>query len=104
MQIVKKQCDTKQEMFDLYVHMISMYEDFSKDNILEQHVWLQGIYNSLFKQTIKCTVFIEGYAKKSGISMFKLQSSHDILWYFQSTSSRWIYQVKPQSFVRLLLT
>ncbi|KAK0438238.1 hypothetical protein EV421DRAFT_2021353 [Armillaria borealis] len=76
MQVVKKQHDTKQEIFDLYADMISTYEDFSKDNILEQRVRLQGIYNSLFKQTIECAIFIECYAKKSGIKhLFEMDIS-----------------------------
>ncbi|SJL17586.1 uncharacterized protein ARMOST_21138 [Armillaria ostoyae] len=75
-EVVKKQRDTKQEIFDLYADMISTYEDFSKDNILEQRVRLQGIYNSLFKQTIECAIFIEGYAKKSGIThLFEMNIS-----------------------------
>ncbi len=82
MQVVKNQCDMKQAIFDLYADMISAYEDFSKDNILEQHAQLQGIYNSLFKQTIECAIFIEGYAKKSGIGMFL---SHNYLMIFDGT-------------------
>ncbi|KAK0438269.1 hypothetical protein EV421DRAFT_1972095 [Armillaria borealis] len=65
--ILKNQHDTKQAVLDLYAEMISAYEAFSKDEILEQHVQLQGTYSSLFKQTIKCAMFIEGYAKKTGI-------------------------------------
>ena len=75
MQVVKNQRDTKQAIFDLYADMISAYEDFSKDDILEQRARLQGIYNSLFKQTIECAIFIEGYAKKSRIGM-PLSRSH----------------------------
>ncbi len=47
--------------------MISVYEEASKKDILQQHDGLHGTYSSLFKQTIECAMFIEGYAKKSGI-------------------------------------
>ncbi len=70
MQVVKKQRDTKDAICELYKDMISVYQEFSKDDILQQRDRLQGIYNSLFRQTIECAMFIEGYAKKSGISMF----------------------------------
>ncbi len=69
MQVVKKQRNTKDTICELYKVMISVYQEFSKDDILQQCDRLQGIYNSLFKQTIECTMFIEGYAKKSGIGM-----------------------------------
>ncbi len=69
MQVVKKQRDTKDAICELYKVMISVYQEFSKDDILQQRDRLQGIYNSLFKQTIECAMFIEGYAKKSGIGM-----------------------------------
>ncbi len=82
MQVVKNQRDTKQAIFDLYADMISAYEDFSKNDILEQRARLQGIYNSLFKQTIECAIFIEGYAKKSGIGMFL---SHNYFMIFDGT-------------------
>ncbi|SJL17581.1 uncharacterized protein ARMOST_21133 [Armillaria ostoyae] len=37
---------------------------------------LQGIYNSLFKQTIECAIFVEGYAKKGEIEhLFKMDVS-----------------------------
>ncbi len=70
MQVLKNQRDTNQAVFDLYAEMISVYEEFSKDDILQRRDRLQGIYNSLFKQTIECAIFIEGYAKKSKISMY----------------------------------
>ncbi|PBK98114.1 hypothetical protein ARMGADRAFT_568599 [Armillaria gallica] len=66
-EVVKKQRDTKDAICELYKVMISVYQEFSKDDILQQRDRLQGIYNSLFKQTIECAMFIEGYAKKSGI-------------------------------------
>ncbi len=69
MQVLKNQRDTNQTVLDLYAEMISVYEEFSKDDILQQRDRLQGIYSSLFKQTIECAMFIEGYAKKSGIGM-----------------------------------
>ncbi|KAK0211849.1 hypothetical protein IW262DRAFT_337373 [Armillaria fumosa] len=49
--------------------MISTYEEFSKgkDDILKEHDRFRGIYGCLFKQTIECTIFIEGYANKSEI-------------------------------------
>ncbi|SJL16194.1 uncharacterized protein ARMOST_19713 [Armillaria ostoyae] len=65
--VLKNQRDTKDAIRDLYKDMISVYEEFSKDDILEQRDRLKGIYSSLFKQTIECAMFIEGYAKKSGI-------------------------------------
>ncbi|KAK0421599.1 hypothetical protein EV421DRAFT_2068852, partial [Armillaria borealis] len=65
--VLKNQRDTNQAVLDLYAEMISVYEEFSKDDILEQRDRLHGIYDSLFKQTIECAIFIEGYAKKSGI-------------------------------------
>ena len=82
MQVVKKQCDTKDAICELYKDMISVYQEFSKDDILQQRDRLQGIYNSLFKQTIECAMFIEGYAKKSGIGMHlslnHLMISHNV--------------------------
>ncbi|KAK0439725.1 uncharacterized protein EV420DRAFT_1769383 [Desarmillaria tabescens] len=66
-EVLKNQRDTKDAIWDLYKDMISVYEEFSKDDILEQRDRLQGIYSSLFKQTIECALFIEGYVKKSGI-------------------------------------
>ncbi len=58
-----------QAICDLYKDMISVYEVFSKDDILAQRDRLQEIYSSLFKQTIECAMFIEGYANKSEIGM-----------------------------------
>ncbi|KAK0439728.1 uncharacterized protein EV420DRAFT_1169158 [Desarmillaria tabescens] len=56
--------------------MISAYEVFSKDDILEQRDRLRGTYSSLFKQTIECAIFIEGYTKESGIKhLFKMDIS-----------------------------
>ncbi|PBK98147.1 hypothetical protein ARMGADRAFT_569013 [Armillaria gallica] len=66
-EVLKDQRDTNQTVLDLYAEMILVYEEFSKDDILQQRDRLQGIYSSLFKQTIECAIFIEGYAKKSGI-------------------------------------
>ncbi|KAK0439718.1 uncharacterized protein EV420DRAFT_1733535 [Desarmillaria tabescens] len=76
MKVLKKQHDTNQAIRDLYTDMISAYDAFSKDDILEQCVRLQGIYNSLFKQTIECAIFIEGYTKESGIKhLFEMDIS-----------------------------
>ncbi|KAK0200219.1 hypothetical protein DFS33DRAFT_1395744 [Desarmillaria ectypa] len=69
-EVLKNQRDTKQAICDLYKDMISVYEAFSRDDILEQRDGLHGIYSSLFKQTIECAIFIEGYAKKSEIECF----------------------------------
>ncbi|KAK0234412.1 hypothetical protein EDD85DRAFT_792463 [Armillaria nabsnona] len=66
-QVLKNQRDTNQAVLDLYVEMISVYEEASKKDILQQRDGLHGTYSSLFKQTIECAMFIEGYAKKSGI-------------------------------------
>ncbi|KAK0439721.1 uncharacterized protein EV420DRAFT_1733548 [Desarmillaria tabescens] len=75
-QVLKRQHDTNQAICDLYTDMISAYDAFSKDDILEQRVRLQGIYNSLFKQTIECAIFIEGYTKESGIKhLFEMDIS-----------------------------
>ncbi|KAK0473088.1 hypothetical protein IW261DRAFT_718627 [Armillaria novae-zelandiae] len=65
--VLEKQHDTNQAIRDLYNVMISAYEDFGKDDILKEHARLKGIYDSLFRQTIECALFIEGYAKKSVI-------------------------------------
>ncbi|PBK66630.1 hypothetical protein ARMSODRAFT_352149 [Armillaria solidipes] len=64
--VLQNQRDTKQAVLDLYVDMISVYEEASKKDILQQRDGLQGTYSSLFKQTIECAIFIEGYTK-SGI-------------------------------------
>ncbi|KAK0452864.1 uncharacterized protein EV420DRAFT_626870 [Desarmillaria tabescens] len=64
---VKNQRDAKQAILNLYTEMISVYEEASKDSVLQQRDGLYGTYSSLFKQTIECAIFIEGYAKKSGI-------------------------------------
>ncbi|PBK98181.1 hypothetical protein ARMGADRAFT_1075044 [Armillaria gallica] len=65
--VLKNQRDTNQAALDLYAEMISVYEEASKKDILQQRDGLHGTYSSLFKQTIECALFIEGYAKKSGI-------------------------------------
>ncbi len=67
MQVLKNQRDVNQAVLDLYAEMISVYEEASKKDILQQRDGLHGTYSSLFKQTIECAIFIEGYAKKSGI-------------------------------------
>ncbi len=102
MQVVKNQRDTQQAILDLYTEMISAYEEASKDDILQQRDDLHGTYSSLFKQTIECAIFIEGYTKKSGISMhFESRSSYDISQLSQGTFSRWTYQPKLKNSVRL---
>ncbi|KAK0214467.1 hypothetical protein IW262DRAFT_1466199 [Armillaria fumosa] len=65
--VLKNQCDMNQDVLDLYAEMISVYKEASKKDILQQCDGLHGTYSSLFKQTIECAMFIEGYAKKSGI-------------------------------------
>ncbi|KAK0473095.1 hypothetical protein IW261DRAFT_718766, partial [Armillaria novae-zelandiae] len=65
--VLEQQHDTNQAIRDLYNVMISAYEEFGTDDILKEHGRLKGIYDSLFKQTIECALFIEGYAKKSVI-------------------------------------
>ncbi|SJL14640.1 uncharacterized protein ARMOST_18105 [Armillaria ostoyae] len=69
-EVLKNHRDTKQAVLDLYADMISAYDEFSKDDILKQRDRLQGTYNSLFKQTIECAIFIEAYAKKSETERF----------------------------------
>ncbi|PBK98170.1 hypothetical protein ARMGADRAFT_1161666 [Armillaria gallica] len=69
-EVVKKQCDMKDAIRELYKVMISVYEAFSKDDILGRRDRLKGIYSSLFKQTLECAMFIEGYAKKTGMEKF----------------------------------
>ncbi|KAK0438250.1 hypothetical protein EV421DRAFT_2037891 [Armillaria borealis] len=66
-EVLQNRHDAEQAVLDLYKVMISVYEEASKDHILQQRDRLQGIYKSLFKQTIECAMFIEGYAKKSRI-------------------------------------
>ncbi|KAK0438258.1 hypothetical protein EV421DRAFT_1906793 [Armillaria borealis] len=66
-EVLQSQRDAEQAVLDLYADMISVYEEASKDHILQQRDGLRGTYSSLFKQTIECAIFIEGYAKKSGI-------------------------------------
>ncbi len=78
MQVLKNHRETKRAVLDLYAHMISVYEAYSEDDILEQRVRLQGNYSSLFKQTIECALFIEGYMKKSKTGML-LSHSHLII-------------------------
>ncbi len=70
MQVLQNQHDAEQTVLDLYADMISVYEEASKDHILQQRDDLRGTYSSLFKQTIECAIFIEGYAKKSGIGRY----------------------------------
>ncbi|KAK0234409.1 hypothetical protein EDD85DRAFT_955231 [Armillaria nabsnona] len=65
--VLKNQRDANQAVLDLYAEMISVYEEASKNDTLQQRDGLHGTYSSLFKQTIECAMFIEGYAKKSGI-------------------------------------
>ncbi|KAK0474726.1 hypothetical protein EDD18DRAFT_1470562 [Armillaria luteobubalina] len=65
--ILENRCDLEDAICNLYKDMISAYEEFSEDDILKDRDRLQGIYDSLFKQTIECALFIEGYANKSMI-------------------------------------
>ncbi|PBK88460.1 hypothetical protein ARMGADRAFT_1084414 [Armillaria gallica] len=65
--VLKNQRDMNQAVLNLYAEMISVYEEASKNDILQKRDGLHGTYSSLFKQTIECAMFIEGYAKKSGI-------------------------------------
>ncbi|KAK0481276.1 hypothetical protein IW261DRAFT_1562554 [Armillaria novae-zelandiae] len=75
-EVLQNQHDTNQAVINLYAEMISVYEEASKDNILQHRDGLHGTYSSLFKQTIECALFIEGYAKKSGIGcLFTLDIS-----------------------------
>ncbi len=67
--MLQNQRDMNQAVLDLYAEMISVYEEASKNDVLQQRDGLQGTYSSLFKQTIECAIFIEGYAKMSGIGM-----------------------------------
>ncbi|PBK66608.1 hypothetical protein ARMSODRAFT_1006001 [Armillaria solidipes] len=66
-EVLQNQHDVEQSVLDLYKVMISVYEEASKDYILQQRDGLRGTYSLLFKQTIECAIFIEGYAKKSRI-------------------------------------
>ncbi len=72
---LKNQRDANQAVRDLYSEMISVYEEASKKDILQQRDGLHGTYSSLFKQTIECAMFIEGYAKKSGIGRYLLNQN-----------------------------
>ncbi|PBK82580.1 hypothetical protein ARMGADRAFT_730706 [Armillaria gallica] len=45
--------------------MLSAYRDASEDEILRKRDRLYPVYSCLFEQTIECSYFIEGYAKKS---------------------------------------
>ncbi|KAK0475740.1 hypothetical protein IW261DRAFT_454887 [Armillaria novae-zelandiae] len=68
-EVLKNQRDMQDVMRNLYKDMISVYEEFGKvkDDILSERDGLQGIYDFLFKQTIECALFIEGYGNESVI-------------------------------------
>ncbi|KAG7445375.1 uncharacterized protein BT62DRAFT_192088 [Guyanagaster necrorhizus] len=63
--ILKKQEDTNEQVAELYGIMISAYEAASESKALRAIKRLAFVYDALFKQTISCARFIEGYAKQS---------------------------------------
>ncbi len=78
MQVLRNLHKTKRAILHLYEDMIAAYEEFSKDDLLQRCNALHGIYSSLFRQIIECAIFIEGYTKEGGISMF-LSYNHLII-------------------------
>ncbi|SJL17821.1 uncharacterized protein ARMOST_21383 [Armillaria ostoyae] len=62
--VLKKRKDENQLVLDLYSTMLSAYRDASEDEILQRRDRLYPVYECLFEQTIECSYFIEGYAKK----------------------------------------
>ncbi|PBK82021.1 hypothetical protein ARMGADRAFT_1019906 [Armillaria gallica] len=63
--ILKKQAKTDNLVMELYEDMLSVYDQASREEILQQKDELQPVYESLFKQTIECSHFIKMYEKKS---------------------------------------
>ncbi|KAK0215452.1 hypothetical protein IW262DRAFT_218758 [Armillaria fumosa] len=65
--VLKKREEEDQLVLDLYVTMLDAYHDACENEILRRRDRLYGIYECLFQQTIECSYFIEGYAKKGFI-------------------------------------
>ncbi|KAK0477903.1 hypothetical protein IW261DRAFT_255144 [Armillaria novae-zelandiae] len=62
--VLKKREEEDQLVLDLYVTMLDAYHDACENEILQKRDRLYSIYECLFQQTIECSYFIEGYAKK----------------------------------------
>ncbi len=45
--------------------MLSTYEQASQDELWKEQDRLRSVYDSLFKHTIECSIFIKGYVQKS---------------------------------------
>ncbi|KAK0493869.1 hypothetical protein EDD18DRAFT_1107838 [Armillaria luteobubalina] len=65
--VLKKREEEDQLVLDLYVTMLDSYHDACENEILRRRDRLYGIYQCLFQQTIECSYFIEGYARKGFI-------------------------------------
>ncbi|KAK0492541.1 hypothetical protein EDD18DRAFT_461604 [Armillaria luteobubalina] len=65
--VLKKREEEDQLVLDLYVTMLDSYHDACENEILRRRDQLYGIYQCLFQQTIECSYFIEGYARKGFI-------------------------------------
>ncbi|KAK0488065.1 hypothetical protein EDD18DRAFT_1191984 [Armillaria luteobubalina] len=76
-EVLKNQRDKEDVIWNLYKDMIVTYEEFSKDDILKEHDRFWGIYDCLFKQTIKCALFMKGYTNKSVIGCLVMVNISD---------------------------
>ncbi len=55
---------TNEVVKDLYATMLSTYEQASQDKLWNEQDHLQSVYDSLFKHTIECSIFIKGYMQR----------------------------------------
>ncbi|PBK88973.1 hypothetical protein ARMGADRAFT_347556 [Armillaria gallica] len=62
--ILDSQVKTNEVVKDLYATMLSTYEQASKDELWKGRNRLGSVYDSLFKYTIECSIFINGYMQK----------------------------------------
>ncbi len=76
---MKKQKDTNEQVAKLYETMISTYEMASENKALRDIKRLTSVYEALFKQTISCARFIEGYAKQGIVGEYELQRCLEML-------------------------
>ncbi len=75
-QVLRKK-DFDKKVVDLYSAMFSAHISASRDSVLEEHRKPRPFYEALFKQTIECSLFIEGYAKNSPEGTYtQLRSGH----------------------------
>ncbi|PBK88966.1 hypothetical protein ARMGADRAFT_1084071, partial [Armillaria gallica] len=70
--ILNSQVVTNEVIKDLYATMLSTYEQASQDELWNEQDHLQSVYDSLFKHTIECSIFIKGYMQRGAGRMFTM--------------------------------